>query len=384
MSGPLSGVKVLELAGIGPGPFCGMMLADMGADVLRVDRLEPADLGLPLPPGFDIMARGRRSIGLDLKLPQAIEIMLALVEKSDVLIEGFRPGVTERLGLGPDVCFARNPRLVYGRVTGWGQDGPLARAAGHDINYIAISGALHAIGPRGEAPVPPLNLVGDYGGGGMYLAFGVACALLERQSSGRGQVVDAAMSDGAASMMSIFYARLAAGSWEDKRGANAIDGGAPWYGVYETADGKYISIGAIERRFYARLVELLGLDPATLPKRHDKARWPRLRLLLRDAFRQKTRDQWCELLQAHDVCFAPVLSLTEAPSHPHHRARGTFMTRENLIQPAPAPRFSRTPGKVERGAPRCGEGSSAALAEWGFDAATIARFRASGARIDAS
>ncbi len=358
MSGPLSGFKVLELAGIGPGPFCGMMLADMGADVLRIDRLDPADLGLPLAPSFDIMARGRRSIGLDLKLPEAIEIMLALVKKADVLIEGFRPGVTERLGLGPDVCFARNPRLVYGRVTGWGQNGPLARAAGHDINYIAISGALHAIGRRGEAPVPPLNLVGDYGGGGMYLAFGIACALLERQSSGRGQVVDAAMSEGAVSMMSIFYARLAAGAWEDERGANA--------------------------RFYARLVELLGLDAATLPKRQDKARWPELRALLQEAFKQKTRDQWCELLQAHDVCFAPVLSLTEAPSHPHHCARGTFMERDGLNQPAPAPRFSRTPGKVERGAPRCGEGGGDALAEWGFDADTIARFRASGARMAAS
>ena len=242
MSGPLTGIKVVELAGIGPGPFCGMMLADMGADVLRVDRLDPADLGLPLPAKF-IMARGRRSIGLDLKGPAAVEIVLALAEKADVLIEGFRPGVMERLGLGPDACFARNPRLVYGRVTGWGQDGPLAHAAGHDINYIAISGALHAIGPRGEAPVPPLNLVGDYGGGAMYLAFGIACALLERHSSGCGQVVDAAMSEGAASMMSIFYARLAAGGWQDERGANAIDGGAPWYSVYEAADGKYISRG---------------------------------------------------------------------------------------------------------------------------------------------
>src|ERR1700730_11219373 len=244
MSGPLSGVKVLELACIGPGPFCGMMLADMGADVLRVDRLATTDLGLPLDPRFDVMARGRRSIGLDLKRREATEIVLALVEKADALIEGFRPGVAERLGLSPDACFARNPRLVYGRVTGWGQDGPLAHAAGHDINYIAISGALHAIGRGGDAPVPPLNLVGDYGGGAMYLAFGIACALVERHSSGRGQVIDATMSEGAASMMSIFYARLAAGSWRDERGVNAIDGGAPWYGVYATADGKYISIGA--------------------------------------------------------------------------------------------------------------------------------------------
>jgi len=382
MGGPLTGIKVVELAGIGPGPFCGMMLADMGADVLRVDRLDPADLGLPLPPRFDIMARGRRSIGLDLKRPAAAAIVLALVDKADVLIEGFRPGVMERLGLGPVACFARNARLVYGRVTGWGQDGPLAHAAGHDINYIAISGALHAIGPRGEPPVPPLNLVGDYGGGAMYLAFGIACALLERHSSGCGQVVDAAMSEGAASMMSIFYARLAAGAWQDERGANAIDGGAPWYSVYETADGKYISIGAIEARFYAKLLDLLGLDPATLPKQHDKAHWPELRARLRDALRQKTREEWCAALQGHDVCFAPVLSLAEAPAHPHHRARGTFMERDGLIQPAPAPRFSRTPGTVERGAPGCGEGGSAALADWGFDEATMARFRAGGARID--
>jgi alpha-methylacyl-CoA racemase len=383
MSGPLSGVKVLELAGIGPGPFCGMMLADMGADILRVDRLDPADLGLPLEPGFDIMARGRRSIGLDLKRPEAIEIVLALVEKADALIEGFRPGVTERLGLSPDACLARNPRLVYGRVTGWGQDGPLAQAAGHDINYIALSGALHAIGRRGEAPVPPLNLVGDYAGGAMYLAFGIACALVERHSSGCGQVIDAAMSEGAASMMSIFYARLAAGSWRDERGVNAIDGGAPWYGVYETADGKYISIGAIEGRFYARLVERLRLDAASLPGRHDKARWPELRARLRDAFKQKTRDEWCESLAGHDVCFAPVLSLAEAPAHPHNRARGTFMERDGVIQPAPAPRFSRTPGSVERSAPRCGEGGNAALADWGFDAKKIAQFRAGGAFITA-
>jgi alpha-methylacyl-CoA racemase len=356
-----------------------MMLADMGADVLRLDRLEPGDLGLPLDPRFDIMARGRRSIGLDLKRPQAVEMVLALVEKADVLIEGFRPGVTERLGLSPDACFARNPRLVYGRVTGWGQDGPLAHAAGHDINYIALSGALHAIGRRGEAPVPPLNLVGDFGGGAMYLAFGIACALLERNSSGRGQVIDAAMSDGAASMMSIFYARMAAGFWRDERGVNAIDGGAPWYGVYETADGKYISIGSIEGRFYARLMQLLGFDAATLPGQHDRAWWPALHARLRDAFKQKTRDEWCALLAGHDVCFAPVLSLTEAPTHPHNRARGTFMERDGVIQPAPAPRLSRTPGKVERSAPQRGEGGAAALAEWGFDEAAIARFRAEGA-----
>jgi alpha-methylacyl-CoA racemase len=379
MSGPLSGVKVLELAGIGPGPFCAMMLADMGADVLRLDRLEQTDLGLPLAPQFDILARGRRSVALDLKRPAAIEIVLALAEKADVLIEGFRPGVAERLGIGPETCGARNPRLVYARVTGWGQHGPLSHAPGHDINYIAIAGALHAIGRAGRPPVPPLNLVGDYGGGAMYLAFGIVCALLERQSSGEGQVIDAAMSDGAASLMSIFYARLAAGVWQDERGVNAIDGGAPWYDVYETSDGEHIAIGAIEGRFYARLIALLGLDAQTLPKQHDKAHWPELRARLRDGFKQKTRNEWCELLQGQDVCFAPVLSLAEAPEHPHNRARGTFVERDGLVQPAPAPRFSRTPGGIGRGAPERGEGGAAALAEWGFDLATIERFRASGA-----
>jgi alpha-methylacyl-CoA racemase len=379
MTGPLHGTRVLELAAIGPGPFCGMMLADMGADVLRLDRLEPPDLGLPIEPRFDVMARGRRSIGLDLKRPGSIETALALVAKADVLIEGFRPGVMERLGLGPDTCLTCNPRLVYGRVTGWGQDGPLARTAGHDINYIALAGALHAIGPAAEAPVPPLNLVGDFGGGGMYLAFGIACALLEQRSSGKGQVIDAGMSDGAASLMSIIYGGLASGMWCDSRGANLIDGGAPWYGVYETADGKHVCVGAIETRFYARLIELLGLDAATLPCRDDRARWPELRARMQQAFGQKTRDQWCELLQHQDVCFAPVLSLREAPMHPHNRARESFVERDGVIAPAPAPRFSRTRGEVTRGAPRCGEGGAQALADWGFAPEQIATFRAAGA-----
>jgi len=377
MAGPLSGIRVLELAGIGPGPFCAMMLADMGADVLRVDRPEPVDLGLPLEPKFDVIARGRRSIALDLKHTGAIEIALALVEKADVLIEGFRPGVTERLGLGPDACLARNPRLVYGRVTGWGQDGPLAQAAGHDINYIAIAGALHAIGPA-QRPAPPLNLVGDYGGGAMYLAFGIVCALCERHSSGRGQVIDTAMSEGAASLMSIFYGRMAAGLWHDKRGVNILDGGAPWYNVYDTADGKYVAVGAIEGRFYAKLMQRLGLDTPSLPDQYDRARWPELRANLARIFQQKTRDEWCEALAGHDVCIAPVLSIAEAPSHPHNRARGAFFECDGVIQPGPAPRFSRTPGRVERGAPRRGEGGAAALADWGFSPQQIAQFRQSG------
>jgi alpha-methylacyl-CoA racemase len=382
MSGPLTGVRVLELAGIGPGPFCGMLLADMGADVLRVDRLEAADLGLPIAPRFDVIGRGRRSIGLDLKQPAAVKIALTLAEKADVLIEGFRPGVAERLGLGPDACAARNPRLIYARVTGFGQEGPLAQAAGHDIDYIALTGALHAIGRAGERPVPPLNLVGDYGGGALYLAFGIACALTERARSGRGQVIDAAMSDGAASLMAIFYGRLAAGAWRDARGANAIDGGAPWYDVYEAADGKYVAVGAIEARFYAALIEGLGLDPAALPERSDRARWPELRERIAAAFRVKTRDDWCAAFAGRDACVAPVLSLAEAPLHAHNRARQTFLERDGLAQPAPAPRFSRTPGRLPRPAPRRGEGGAAALADWGFDTPTIARFRADGALIE--
>ena len=307
--------------------------------------------------------------------------MLALVEKADVLIEGFRPGVTERLGLGPDACLSRNPRLVYGRVTGWGQDGPLAQAAGHDINYIAICGALHAIGRAGGAPMPPLNLIGDYGGGAMYLAFGVACALVERQSSGRGQVIDAAMSDGAASLMSIFYGRMAAGGWRDERGVNVLDGGAPWYDVYETADAKYVAIGAIEGRFYAELIERLGLDPATLPGQHERARWGELRARLRDAFKQKTRDNGARRSKAttsalRRCCRSPRPRRIRTIVH----AR-TFVERDGVVQPAPAPRFSRTPGRIARGAPQRGQGGAAALAEWGFDAPAIARFRAAGALL---
>jgi alpha-methylacyl-CoA racemase len=381
MSGPLAGVRVLELAGIGPGPFCGMMLADMGADILRIDRLETRDLGLPLEAKFDVMGRGRRSIALDLKKTEAVDIVLALAAKADVLIEGFRPGVTERLGLGPDTCLARNPRLIYGRVTGWGQDGPLAQAAGHDINYIAISGALHAIGRAGQPPVPPLNLVGDFGGGALYLAFGIACALYEARASGRGQVIDAAMCEGAAHLMSFFFGHLAAGSWRDERGINVLDGGAPWYDVYETADGKHIAIGAIEERFYTQLIDRLGLDPASLPSRDDRAQWGELRATLSNVFKQKPRDEWCKALEGSDVCFAPVLSLAEAPMHAHHRARGTFIERDGIVQPAPTPRFSRTPADVARGAPKPRQGGAAALTEWGVDAATIERFRAAGAVI---
>ncbi|MBE0619862.1 MAG: CoA transferase [Burkholderiales bacterium] len=379
MSGPLAGVKVLEIAGIGPGPFCGMLLADMGADVLRVDRLQANDLGLPVEPKYDIMSRGRRSIALDLKLEASIEAVLELAAKADALIEGFRPGVTERLGLGPEACLARNPRLVYGRITGWGQDGPLAQAAGHDINYIALSGALHAIGRKGEAPMPPLNLVGDFGGGGMVLAFGIACALFEARASGQGQVIDAAMSEGAASLMAMFYGRMAAGHWRDQRGVNVLDTGAPWYDAYETADGKHVAIGSIEGRFYAELLARLGLDAASLPEQFDYQRWPELRAAFSSAFKSKTRDEWCREMEGSDVCFAPVLSLTEAPQHPHNRARNAFVDIDGVTQPAPVPRYSRTPGAIARGAPRRGEGGAQALADWGFGETEIAGFRARGA-----
>ncbi len=384
MSGPLTGVKVLELAGIGPGPFCGMLLADMGADVLRVDRLQANDLGLPVAPKFDIMSRGRRSIALDLKQAEAIQTVLALAAKADALIEGFRPGVTERLGLGPEACLARNPRLVYGRITGWGQDGPLAQAAGHDINYIALSGALHAIGHKDGGPVPPLNLVGDFGGGGMVLAFGIACALYEARASGQGQVIDAAMSEGAASLMAMFYGRLAAGHWRDRRGVNVLDTGAPWYDAYETADGKHVAIGSIEGRFYAELLARLGLDAATLPGQFEFARWPELRAAFTAAFKTKTRDEWCREMEGTDVCFAPVLSLAEAPEHPHNKARGAFVAIDGVTQPAPAPRFSRTPGAIERGAPRRGEGGAQALADWGFGEKEIEGFRARGTLMEDS
>ncbi|MBI5911536.1 MAG: CoA transferase [Betaproteobacteria bacterium] len=382
MSGPLTGVKVLEIAGIGPGPFCGMLLADMGADVLRVDRLQASDLGMPMEPKYEITSRGRRSIALDLKRPESIQTVLDLAARADALFEGFRPGVTERLGLGPDACFARNPRLVYGRITGWGQDGPLAQAAGHDINYIALTGALHAIGRKGEAPVPPLNLVGDYGGGGMYLAFGIACALYEARASGKGQVIDAAMTEGAAGLMGIFYGRMAAGIWRDQRGVNVLDTGAPFYNVYETADGKHVAIGSIEGRFYAELLERLSLDPKTLPGQHEHKRWPELHAAFSAAFKSKTRDEWCRKMEGTDVCFAPVLSLAEAPQHAHNRARGAFVDINGVTQPAPAPRYSRTPGAVARGAPRRGEGGAQALADWGFDQAEIDGFRARGALLE--
>ena len=364
MSGPLHGLRVIEMPAIGPVPFCGMLLADLGADVLRIDRTGDVDLGLQVEPQYELLGRGKRSLALDLKDAKAIALVLDLVGKADVLIEGFRPGVMERLGLGPDVVQQRNPRLVYGRMTGWGQQGPLAQAAGHDINYIALTGALHAIGPAGSKPVPPLNLIGDFGGGSLYLAMGVLAALFERQSSGQGQVVDAAMVDGAASLMALFYGLKGAGLWSDTRGANVLDGGAPWYDAYECRDGGHVAIGAIEGRFYAELIRVLGLDPAILPKQHDRRNWPSLRAAIAASFRTKTRDEWCALMEGTDICFAPVLSLDEAPRHPHMAARQTFVAPDGVTQPAPAPRFSRSSCGIARRPPRRGEGGDGALAEW--------------------
>jgi alpha-methylacyl-CoA racemase len=377
--GPLEGIKVLEIAGIGPGPFCAMMLADMGADVVRVDRAGNVMGGDPANPPADVLNRGRRSVGVDLKHPDGVDTVLALVEQADALIEGFRPGVMERLGLGPDECLARNPRLVYGRMTGWGQDGPYAHTAGHDINYIALAGALDPIGRRGEAPVPPLNLIGDFGGGGMLLAYGVVCGILSARTTGQGQVVDAAMVDGAAVLTAMFHGFRAMGIWQDERGTNLLDTGAHFYDVYETADGRYVSIGSIEPQFYAELLRLTGLEGEELPWQHDRNAWPELKERLAGIFRSKTRDEWCELMEGTDVCFAPVLSLPEAPEHPHNVHRETFVDRDGVVQPAPAPRFSATPVEVQRPPAHAGQHTDEVLADWGLDDEHVAKLRAAGA-----
>ena len=378
-TGPLAGIKVVEIAGIGPGPFCAMMLSDMGAEVLRVDRTAKADIGFAGDPRKSLLNRGRRSVAIDLKHQAAIAAVKRLVAGADALIEGFRPGVMERLGLGPDECLAVNPRLVYGRMTGWGQDGPMAHAAGHDINYIALSGVLHAIGRRGGPPVPPLNLVGDFGGGGMYLAFGLLCALLEAARSGRGQVVDAAMVDGSASLATAIFGLRALGAWSEERGDNVLDSGAPWYDVYETKDGKYVAIGSLEKRFYGELMRLTGLADDNLPKQWDRTQWPELRSRLAATFKSKTREEWRAIMEGSDVCFAPVLSYSEALQHPHNRARGTFVEVDGIPQPAPAPRFSRTPPAIQRPPARPGEHTEEALGDWGFSAADIAALRTAGA-----
>ena len=363
--GPLSGFKVIELAGIGPGPFCGMMLADMGAEVIRVERLTNSTQSSGTAPK-DVLARNRRSIAVDLKSPQGVETVLRLVEGADALFEGFRPGVTERLGLGPEQCQARNERLVYGRMTGWGQEGPMAQAAGHDINYIGLAGALHAMGRAGERPVPPLNLVGDFGGGGMLLAFGLVCALLEASRSKKGQVVDAAMIDGTSALMAMFYSMSASGTFQLERGTNLLDGGAHFYDTYRTKDGEHVSIGSIEPQFYALLIEKAGLDADKFAPQMDQSQWPALKAELTEVFLTKTRAEWCELMEGTDVCFAPVLNIKEAAEHPHSIARNSYVEVDGVLQHSPAPRFSRSKAGEVKGARVPGEDSRAVLKEFGF------------------
>ncbi|MBC7941082.1 MAG: CoA transferase [Chitinophagaceae bacterium] len=370
-AGPLQGLRVIELAGIGPGPMCGMLLADLGADVVRVDRLEHSGLGVPVATRFEVNSRSRRSVALDLKRPAGVEAALQLIAGADILIEGFRPGVTDKLGLGPPACHARNPRLVYGRMTGFGQTGPLAATAGHDLNYIGLTGALDAIGTAGAKPIPPLNLVGDYGGGALYLAFGILAALFERQSSDRGQVVDAAMVDGAASLASIFYGLKAAGAWAGARGDNLLDGGAPFYDTYETADGKYVSVAPLEPKFFAEFARRIGLDPRFVAHQYDRGLWPEMRAIITRTLKSKTRQAWCSLLEGSDACLAPVLSFDEAPEHPHARQRSAFVTVDGVVQPAPAPRFDRSPCGTPRPAPGVGQHTRQVLTEVGMSAADI-------------
>jgi alpha-methylacyl-CoA racemase len=377
--GPLQGLRVVEFAGIGPAPLCCMLLADLGADVVRIDRLHASGLGLAIDKRFDVNARGRRSLALDLKASAGRDAALRVVERSDVLVEGFRPGVMEKLGLGPDVCLSRQPRLVYGRMTGFGQTGPLAEAAGHDLNYIALTGVLHAIGTAGGKPVPPLNLVGDYGGGALYLAFGVMAALFERQRSGQGQVVDAAMVDGAASLASIFYGLHASGQWGEPRGHNLLDGGAPFYDSYETADGRFISLAALEPKFFATLALALDLEPRFVKRQYDQREWPAMRAAIGLAVRRHTRDEWCTRLEGTDACFAPVLSFDEAPLHAHARARGGFVDVDGVQQPAPAPRFGRTPAALPAAAPTVGQHTTQVLAECGFSSSEVDALLACGA-----
>ena len=365
MSGPLTGVKVVEMGAIGPGPFCGMLLCDLGAEVIRIDRPDYK------PPYHQLAQRGRLSVALDLKSPQGVEACLQLIERADMIFEGFRPKVMERLGLGPDVVLARNPRIVYGRMTGWGQEGPYAHAAGHDINYISLSGALHATGSA-EKPAPAMNLIGDFGGGALYLAFGMLAALHHARQTGQGQVVDAAMTDGVASLMTTIYGRMLAGQWRDERAANLLDGGAPFYGVYQCADGAWISIGALEPQFYKLLREKVGATEPLFDAQHDRAQWPAQRRRFEQIFAARTRAEWTELLGGTDVCFAPVLSLGEAATEPHHVARGTYIEVAGITQPGPAPRFSATPGRVRSPPPEIGVHTREALLAWGVDEKLVA------------
>ncbi|MFV3334673.1 CaiB/BaiF CoA transferase family protein [Pseudomonas sp. NY15437] len=374
MAGPLTGLKVIEMVGLGPAPFCAMLLADMGAEVIRVQRPGQA---LGERARFDVLARGRRAVALDLLQSEGVETLLQLVEGADALIEGFRPGVMERLGVGPEHCLQRNAKLVYGRMTGWGQSGPLAQAAGHDINYIALAGALHAIGRPGEKPVVPHNYIGDFGGGGMLLGFGVLCALLEAQRSGTGQVVDAAMTDGTALLSAMMYGFRAAGRLGDERGANLLDGGAHFYDTYECADGRFIALGAIEPQFYAELLTRCGIDDPQFQRQMDPSQWPQLKAKLAALFQQRSRAQWCDLLEGSDACFAPVLDWAEAAGHPHNRERGTYLELDGVLQPAPAPRFSRTPAATPTPAPGAPQ-SEAVLRDWGLSDERIADLQQAG------
>ena len=372
--GPLSGTKIIELAGIGPGPFCGMLLSDMGAEVIRVER--PGSRG-----GADVLTRGRKSIAIDMKSNAGRETVLKLCESADALFEGFRPGVTERLGLGPNECLSRNEKLVYARMTGWGQNGPMANAAGHDINYISLVGVLHAIGEADGKPVPPLNLVGDFGGGGMVLAFGLVCAMFEAQKSGQGQVVDAAMVDGAAVLMSMFFTMYGNGLFKTERGTNLLDGGAHFYGTYETADGKYVSIGSIEPQFYELLLEKAELDPQKYSAQMDQTGWSELKADLTQVFKSKTREEWCSIMEGSDVCFAPILSLDEVKDHPHNVARSSFLEIDGILQPAPAPRFSRTEAEIPHGSRTPGEDCVEILQNAGYTDNEIEDLFSSGAVI---
>ncbi len=379
MSGPLESVKVIELAGIGPGPYTCMLLADAGADVIRIDRPTGTRASPSDGPHWDILNRSRRSAAVNLQNPEGVALVLDLVRDADALVEGWRPGVAERLGVGPDDCSERNPRLVYGRMTGWGQDGPLAKTAGHDIDYIALSGALWSVGRAEDRPVPPLNLVGDFGGGGMLLAFGLVCAILEARKSGKGQVVDAAMVDGAASLMTMTFAFHQLGWWQEQRGVNILDTGAHFYEVYETKDAKWFAIGAIEAQFYAELLKVVGLDGEDLPAQMDRGSWPEMKERFAAVFRTKTRDEWAELFAGTDACGAPVLSPWEAHHHPHNAARDTFVEVAGVVQPGPVPRFSRTEAGISRPPPVAGQDTEEVLSAWGIDGDRVKRLREAGA-----
>ena len=369
--GPLTGIKVIEMAAIGPVPFCAMMLSDMGAEVIRIDRLSQKGSGS----SANVLYRGRKSVAFDLKNSIALDSTLRLSDQADVILEGFRPGVMERLGLGPEVCLERNPKLIYGRMTGWGQSGPLSHAAGHDINYISIAGALGSMGYADRPPAPPLNLIGDFGGGAMYLLAGILAAIVERNSSGKGQVVDAAMTDGTASLLSPFYGLMAMGMWSTERYSNRLDGGAFYYGSYECSDGKYISLGSLEPQFYALLLEKCGITDETFKEQSDQEAWPIKREKMEALFKTKTQQEWCGILEGTDVCFAPVLNLKEAPDHPHNKTRQTFVKVQGVTQPAPAPRFSRTQGKIQSPAALTGENTEEVLSDWGFSESEISNLK---------